>query len=60
MGPSSDPMAVVDSNGAVYGVADLFIADASIFPSVTWANTNLPTLAAAEKIAKGLLDWKGK
>jgi choline dehydrogenase-like flavoprotein len=56
MGPSSDPLAVVDSTGAVYGVGDLYIADASIFPSVTWANTNLPTLAAAEKIVAGLLN----
>ncbi|MGE3798993.1 MAG: GMC family oxidoreductase, partial [Thermomicrobiales bacterium] len=55
MGPSSDPMAVVDTVGAVYGVVDLSIADASIFPSVTWANTNLPALAVAEKIVAELI-----
>lgn len=55
MGPPTDPLAVVDATGAVYGVGGLHIADASIFPSVTWANTNLPVLAAAEKIAAGLL-----
>lgn len=55
MGPTSDPLAVVDAAGAVYGINDLTIADASIFPSVTWANTNLPALAVAEKIVAGLL-----
>lgn len=55
MGPPTDPMAVVDATGAVYGLAGLFVADASIFPSVTWANTNLPALAAAEKIVAGML-----
>ncbi len=55
MGPSSDSLAVVDADGAVYGINDLTIADASIFPSVTWANTNLPALAVAEKIVAGVL-----
>jgi choline dehydrogenase len=54
MGPASDSLAVVDANGKVHGMEGLFIGDASIFPSVTWANTNLPALAVAEKIAAGL------
>jgi choline dehydrogenase len=55
MGPSSDRDAVVDHSGKVHGLDNLFIADASIMPSVTWANTNLPTLAIAEKIVAGMV-----
>ena len=52
MGRADDPMAVVDTEGRVKGVQGLRVVDASIFPVVPCANTNFPTLMAAEKIAE--------
>jgi 5-(hydroxymethyl)furfural/furfural oxidase len=52
MGRLDDPMAVVDTQGRVKGVQGLRVVDASIFPVVPCANTNFPTLMAAEKIAE--------
>ncbi|MGW0769145.1 GMC family oxidoreductase [Streptomyces sp. NPDC002676] len=54
MGPADDPRAVVDGQGAVHGVADLRIADASVLPTVPAANTQLPVLAVAEMLADTL------
>jgi 5-(hydroxymethyl)furfural/furfural oxidase len=54
MGATDDPMAVVDTKGRVRGVQGLRVVDASIFPVVPCANTNFPTLMAAEKIADGM------
>lgn len=51
MGPAHDPMAVVDSQGKVYGTDNVYVADASIMPIIPRANTALPTLMLAEKIA---------
>jgi len=51
MGRTEDPIAVVDTEGRVKGVQGLRVVDASIFPVVPCANTNFPTLMAAEKIA---------
>ena len=45
--------AVVDACGAVLGVDGLFVADASIMPTIPRANTNLSTIAVARRIA----DW---
>jgi 5-(hydroxymethyl)furfural/furfural oxidase len=55
MGRADDPMAVVDTQGRVKGVQGLRVVDASIFPAVPCANTNFPTLMAAEKIAAGMM-----
>jgi 5-(hydroxymethyl)furfural/furfural oxidase len=55
MGRPDDPMAVVDTQGRVKGVQGLRVVDASIFPVVPCANTNFPTLMAAEKIAEAML-----
>jgi 5-(hydroxymethyl)furfural/furfural oxidase len=52
MGRPDDPMAVVDTQGRVKGVQGLRVVDASIFPVVPCANTNIPTLMLAEKIAE--------
>ena len=49
MGPSSDPLAVVDQYGKVYGVDGLPIIDASIMPDTVWANLNLTVIAMAER-----------
>ena len=51
MGRPDDPCAVVDSSGRVHGYENLYVADASIMPSIPGANTNLTVVAAAELIA---------
>jgi choline dehydrogenase len=43
---------VVDGDGEVYGVDRLHVADASIIPTIPRANTNLSTLAVAERLAE--------
>jgi choline dehydrogenase len=43
--------AVVDPRGAVLGVEGLLVADASVMPTIPRANTNLSTIAVAERIA---------
>jgi 5-(hydroxymethyl)furfural/furfural oxidase len=55
MGADNDPMAVTDNQGRVRGIAGLRVVDASIFPVVPSANTNFPTIMAAEKIAATIL-----
>ena len=56
MGSRDDPMAVTDPAGRVHGIGGLRVVDASIFPVVPCANTNLPTIMTAEKIADAILD----
>ena len=56
MGLASDPMAVTDASGRVYGVTGLRVADASLMPSVPRANTNLPVMMIGEKIAATILE----
>jgi 5-(hydroxymethyl)furfural/furfural oxidase len=55
MGASTDKMAVTDPAGRVHGVDGLRVCDASIFPVVPCANTNFPTIMAAEKVADAIL-----
>ena len=54
MGPEQT-QAVVDSKGLVYGVEQLRVVDASIFPTVISGNTNAPVIMVAEKIADLIL-----
>ncbi|TRX76596.1 GMC family oxidoreductase [Pseudomonas mangiferae] len=54
MGRIDDPLAVVDSAGQVHGVEGLRVVDASIMPVIPTANTNLPTLMLAEKLADAI------
>jgi 5-(hydroxymethyl)furfural/furfural oxidase len=56
MGAANDRHAVVDPAGRVRGVGGLRVVDASIMPTVTRGNTNIPTLMVAEKISAAMLD----
>jgi choline dehydrogenase len=51
MGPSDDPMAVVDQFGKVYGLEGLRIVDASIMPDLVRAPINPAVIMLAEKIS---------
>jgi len=51
MGPASDPMAVVDARLKVHGMDNLWVADASIMPVVTHANTNLTSIMMGERVS---------
>ena len=55
MGRADDPMAVVDAETRVIGVAGLRVVDSSIMPSVTTGNLNAPTIMLAEKAADHIL-----
>ena len=51
MGPNSDPMAVVDQYGKVYGAEGLRVVDASIMPECVRANINVTVLMIGERVA---------
>ena len=51
MGPSDDPMSVVDQYGKVHGLQNLRVVDASIMPDCVRANTNVTTMMIGEHIA---------
>jgi len=49
MGPSHDPMAVVNHELRVHGIRGLRVMDTSIMPKVTAGNTHAPAVMIAEK-----------
>jgi choline dehydrogenase len=51
----NDPLAVVDHELKVRGIAGLRVADASIYPRLVGANTNASVVAIAEKASDMLL-----
>ncbi len=51
MGPTTDPLAVVDQTGKVYGVERLRVVDASIMPDCVRANTNATVIMMGERVA---------
>lgn len=57
MGLESEPLAVVDQTGRVYGVDDLRVIDASIMPDCVRANTNATVMMMAEYAAAMIRDW---
>jgi 5-(hydroxymethyl)furfural/furfural oxidase len=54
MGDPAQRGTVLDSDCRVVGVEGLRVVDASIFPTLMAAGTNLPVMMAAEKIASGI------
>ncbi|MFG1418934.1 GMC family oxidoreductase N-terminal domain-containing protein [Xanthobacter sp. V0B-10] len=55
LGAPDDPDAVLDPAGRVIGTENVFVADASAMPRLPTANTNIPVIMMAEKIAAGLV-----
>ena len=55
MGATDDPTAVVDSDCLVFGLSNLRIVDASIFPTLPNGNINAPVIMAAEKMSDVIL-----
>ena len=53
MGRSSGPDAATDARGKVFGTEGLFVADASLMPTIPSSNIHLATLMLAERIS----DW---
>jgi choline dehydrogenase len=51
MGRDPDAGAVVRPDGAVHGIDGLYVADASVMPDIPSANTHIPTVMLAERIA---------
>ncbi len=51
MGPSPDPLVVVDQYCRVHGLEGLRVVDASVMPDIIRANTNATTVMIAERVA---------
>jgi choline dehydrogenase-like flavoprotein len=51
MGPSSDPQAVVDQRGRVYGVSGLRVGDISICPTIPTVGPGLAAIMIGERMA---------
>ena len=55
MGRADAPTAAAAPQARVKGVTGLRVVDASLMPSTPRANTNIPTIMTAEKIADAIL-----
>ncbi|MGE7414647.1 GMC family oxidoreductase [Methylobacterium tarhaniae] len=51
MGSGDDPMSVCDGFARLRGVEALRVCDASLMPTIPRANTNVPTVMMAERVA---------
>lgn len=58
LGGPDDPGAVVDGRGRVHGLENLYVADASIMPTIPRSAINFTVFAIAEKIVVGLRSQK--
>lgn len=56
MGSADDDFAVVDTQGRVHGYEALRVCDASVFPDLPRANTHLPAVMVAERIATFMIE----
>jgi len=56
MGTDRDPDAAVDEQGRVRGVTGLWVADASIMPTIPSSNINVPTLMIGERFGEWFRD----
>ncbi|HEY8797761.1 MAG TPA: GMC family oxidoreductase N-terminal domain-containing protein [Candidatus Dormibacteraeota bacterium] len=52
IGPDGDDMAVVDERCRLRGIENLYVADASVMPTIPRANINLPTMMIGERVAE--------
>jgi 5-(hydroxymethyl)furfural/furfural oxidase len=55
MGGPDDRYAVTDPQGRVYGTRNIRVVDASVIPVLPSANTNIPVVMIAEKMADAML-----
>jgi choline dehydrogenase len=55
MAPVRDRDGVVDARGRIHGLDNAYVADASIMPVIPRANTNMPALVVAMRIAQWLI-----
>jgi 5-(hydroxymethyl)furfural/furfural oxidase len=58
IGGCDDPMAVLDPLCRVRGIDGLRVVDASVMPSIVSANTNISTIAIAERASDLILSGK--
>lgn len=56
MGPNRALGDVCSGKGQVHGLANLFVADASLMPEITGGNTNIPTALLGWRIARNVRD----
>jgi choline dehydrogenase len=54
MGREEDEHAVVDRSGRVHGLENVYVCDASVMPTIPRANTNLTTIAVADRMGAWL------
>lgn len=59
MGSAGDPDVVVDPSGRVVDVEGLRVADCSVLPWTTRANTNLTAILVGEKVAQSMRQQTG-
>ena len=55
MGLATDPLAVVDPQLRVHGIAGLRVADASVMPDIIGGNTSAPSMMIGERAAAFIL-----
>ncbi|HEV7252164.1 MAG TPA: GMC family oxidoreductase N-terminal domain-containing protein [Mesorhizobium sp.] len=59
MGPSTDPMAVLDPQMRVRGVENLRVCDLSAMPNINAGNTNAPAMMMGSRCAEFITGKKG-
>jgi 4-pyridoxate dehydrogenase len=58
MGVAADPMAVVDPELRVFGIAGLRVVDGAVMPDLPGCNINAPIIMIAEKAADFIRGWQ--